>query len=47
MFLKDTGTRIGEGLQVRKKYFDFTVETVKAFFPKLIVKRKMLCVFDS
>ena len=40
MFLKDTGARIGEGLQVRKKYFDFTVEPVKVFFPKSIVKGK-------
>ena len=40
MFLKDTGARIGEGLQVRKKYFDFTVEPVKVLFPKSIVKGK-------
>ena len=40
MFLKDTGARIGEGLQMRKKYFDFTKEPVKVFFPKSIVKGK-------
>lgn len=40
MFLKDTGARIGEGLQVKKKYFDFSVEPVKVLFPQSIVKGK-------
>ena len=40
MFLKDTGARIGEALQVKKKYFDFSVDPVKVFFPKSIVKGK-------
>ncbi len=40
MFLKDTGARIGEGLQVKKKYFDFSVEPVKVLLPQSIVKGK-------
>lgn len=40
MFLKDTGARIGEGLQVKKKYFDFSVTPTKVLLPKKIVKGK-------
>jgi len=40
MFLKDTGARIGEGLQVKKKYFNFSVNPVKVLFPQSIVKGK-------
>ena len=40
MFLKDTGSRIGEGLQVKKKYFDFSVTPTRVLLPKSIVKGK-------
>lgn len=40
MFLKDTGARIAEGMQVKKKYFDFTVSPTKVVFPQKIVKGK-------
>ena len=40
MFLKDTGARISESMQIRKKNFDFSVEPAKVFFPKSIVKGK-------
>ena len=40
MFLKDSSARIAEGMQVKKKYFDFKITLVKVLLPQSIVKGK-------
>jgi len=40
MVLKDTGCRISEGLQLKKKYFDLSRNPPTVFLPKRITKGK-------
>ncbi|MDH3779779.1 MAG: site-specific integrase [Nitrosopumilus sp.] len=42
MVLKDAGCRIGEGLQLKKKYFDLSKTPATVFLPKRITKGKKI-----